>query len=60
MHRRELLAMLGALGLPLGMPAAARAAPGPAVRVLVPGALYLVEGWVLTAADLRALGLAPA
>jgi hypothetical protein len=55
--RRAVLALMASLaGLPLAGPAAAFvAAPGPEVRRY--GRFFLVNGWVLTAADLERLGL---
>jgi hypothetical protein len=62
LDRRRFLAAAGVAGL-LGLPAAAGAAaplpvPGPGLRAVRLGDMYLVNGWVLTAADVRALGLA--
>ena len=51
--------VLGAGG-PVVNGAAAAAAPlaaGPAATVIAAGRVFLVNGWVLTAADLEALGL---
>jgi hypothetical protein len=60
LDRRSFLAAAGVAGL-LGLPASA-AAPTPALspgpRVVRHGNVYLVDGWVLTAGDLRALGIA--
>jgi hypothetical protein len=56
--RRAVLALMAALtGLPLAGPAAAVVAPdsGPPVRRY--GRFFIVNGWVLTAADLERLGL---
>ncbi len=55
--RRSVLATLLAstLGLPLAGPAAALVAGGPEVRRY--GRFFIVNGWVLTAADLELLGL---
>lgn len=55
--RRTFLALVTALaGLPLaGGPVAALVPAGPEVRRY--GRHYLVNGWILTAADLEALGL---
>ena len=53
--RRSFLALMAsALGLPLGLPAAAFA-PGPEIRRY--GRHFIVNGWVLTARDLELLGL---
>ena len=49
MHRRGFLTLLVLLSL--GWPASRP-------RVLRRGRVFLVDGWILTAADLRALGLA--
>lgn len=62
LDRRGFLAAAGVAGL-LGLPAAAAAAPlpapaGPGLRAVRHGDVYLVDGWVLTAADVRALGIA--
>jgi hypothetical protein len=59
LDRRGFLAAAGVAGL-LGLPAAAAPLPdpGPGLRAVRHGGVYLVDGWVLTAADLRALGIA--
>jgi hypothetical protein len=53
MHRRSflMLAVLSALGLPLGR------TPPAGPRIRRHGRLFVVDGWILTAEDLRALGL---
>ena len=54
--RRSVLALMTSLlGLPLARPAAAFVAPNPEIHRF--GQHYLVNGWVLTARDLRLLGL---
>jgi hypothetical protein len=56
--RRAVLATLAALtGLPLAGRAAAFVAPLPGPEVRRYGRFFLVNGWVLTAADLERLGL---
>ena len=58
--RRSVLALMAAaLGLPLAGPAAALVAPVPGLRPEVRrfGRHYIVNGWVLTARDLKTLGL---
>jgi len=63
LDRRSFLASAGVAGL-FGLPAATAAATpaavgsGPGQRVVRHGNVYLVDGWVLTADDLRALGIA--
>ena len=53
--RRSFLALMAsALGLPLGLTAAALV-PGPEIRRC--GRHFIVNGWVLTARDLELLGL---
>jgi len=56
--RRSLLksAMMLALGVSAGLPAPATAA-APPVRIIRQGKFFLVNGWVLTAEDLRKLRL---
>lgn len=53
--RRSLLksALMLALGASAGLPAAA--APPPPLRIVRQGKFFLVNGWVLTADDLREL-----
>ena len=54
--RRAVLALMASLtSLPFAGPAAALVAPPPEVRRY--GRFFLVNGWVLTAADLERLGL---
>jgi hypothetical protein len=58
--RRRFLEAAGAIGL-FGLPTMAAAAmpgPGPALKVVRHGNVFLVDGWVLTAGDLRELGIA--
>jgi hypothetical protein len=59
--RRAVLALMAAFtGLPLAGPAAAFVAPAPMTpspEVRRYGRFFLVNGWVLTAADLERLGL---
>jgi hypothetical protein len=62
--RRSVLALMASLaGLPLAGPAAALVAPGPGIHPGIHpeirryGRHYIVNGWVLTAGDLEALGL---
>ena len=47
----------GGLGAAAATPSAAPSATGPAATVIAVGGVFLVNGWVLTAADLDALGL---
>ena len=62
--RRWFLKAMGAMALApvlgaggLGAAAATPSATGPAATVIAVGGVFLVNGWVLTAADLDALGL---
>ncbi len=57
--RRSLLksAMMLALGVSAGLPAPATATAAPPVRIIRQGKFFLVNGWVLTAEDLRKLRL---
>ncbi|HMR51705.1 MAG TPA: hypothetical protein PKA33_04365 [Amaricoccus sp.] len=48
--------MMLALGVSAGLPAPAAAA-APPVRIIRQGKFFLVNGWVLTAEDLRKLRL---
>ncbi|MCB1371715.1 MAG: hypothetical protein KDJ83_12560 [Rhodobacteraceae bacterium] len=48
--------MMLALGVSAGLPAPATAA-APPVRIIRQGKFFLVNGWVLTAEDLRKLRL---
>jgi hypothetical protein len=56
--RRAVLAMMTSLaGLPLAGPAAALVAPAPGPEIRRYGRFFIVNGWVLTAADLERLDL---
>lgn len=56
--RRAVLGLIAAVtGLPLAGPAAALVAPPPGPEVRRYGRFFIVNGWVLTAADLERLGL---
>jgi hypothetical protein len=61
-ERRRFLKVLGAAAVApfLGAGAAAAAIPPGVAVVRGPGGIFLVNGWVLTGADLDALGLAAA
>jgi hypothetical protein len=55
-NRRSTLALMASfVGLPLSGPAAAFVASGPEIRRY--GRHFIVNGWLLTAGDLRMLGL---